>query len=209
MDRKLTDKKRRAKVVPQLSAEPGTPAAIACNVLSPSLLGASTVHRYDEWISKNIKVAALADELHVQCQAASNGDLTRAEAMLVSQAHSLDAIYNNLAGRATLYNDRLDVFERLLRLALKAQAQCRTTLETLAAIKNPPVVLARQANITSGPQMVNNGVTPSLARENASRQNKLLGVEDEQRLDSGTPTTTGGLNPAMAPLAKVHGTQDA
>jgi hypothetical protein len=37
-------------------------------------------------------------------------------------------------------------------LALKAQSQCRATLETLAAIKNPqPVAFVRQANIAHGP----------------------------------------------------------
>lgn len=34
----------------------------------------------------------------------------------------------------------------------KAQSQCRATLETLAAIKNPPVIYAKQANISNGPQ---------------------------------------------------------
>ena len=42
--------------------------------------------------------------------------------------------------------------ETYLRLALKAQSQCRATLETLAAIKNPPVIFAKQANVTTGPQ---------------------------------------------------------
>jgi hypothetical protein len=32
----------------------------------------------------------------------------------------------------------------------------RMTLESLATIKNPPVVYARQANIAHGPQQVNN-----------------------------------------------------
>ncbi len=36
--------------------------------------------------------------------------------------------------------------EGFMRMALRAQSQCRTTLETLAAIKNPPSVYARQAN---------------------------------------------------------------
>ena len=39
-----------------------------------------------------------------------------------------------------------------MRIALKAQSQCRATLETLAAVKNLPVVFARQANIAQGPQ---------------------------------------------------------
>ena len=32
-----------------------------------------------------------------------------------------------------------DKRDRYMRLALKAQAQCRATLETLATVKNPPV----------------------------------------------------------------------
>ena len=42
--------------------------------------------------------------------------------------------------------------EMLLRIGLKSQSQCRATLETLAQIKNPPIVYAKQANITNGPQ---------------------------------------------------------
>jgi hypothetical protein len=42
-----------------------------------------------------------------------------------------------------------------LRLALKAQTQCRATVETLATMKNP-VVFAKQANIAHGPQQINN-----------------------------------------------------
>ncbi len=38
--------------------------------------------------------------------------------------------------------------------------------ETLAEIKNPPVVFTRQANIVNGPQQINHGVRPSSAREN-------------------------------------------
>jgi hypothetical protein len=47
--------------------------------------------------------------------------------------------------------------ETYMRLALKAQSQCRTTLETLAGIKNPAsVTFVRQANVAHGPQQVNN-----------------------------------------------------
>jgi hypothetical protein len=43
-----------------------------------------------------------------------------------------------------------------MRLALKAQGQCRATLETLAVLKNPPTVFAKQANIAAGAQQVTN-----------------------------------------------------
>ena len=56
-------------------------------------------------------------------------------------------------------DEYIEATERYMRLALKAQGQCRATLETLAAIKNPPVVFARQANFANGPQQVNNNPT--------------------------------------------------
>ena len=65
--------------------------------------------------------------------------------------------------------------ELALRLALKAQSQCRATLETLAAIKNPPTVYAKQVNQTTGPQQINNGMAaPSQARGIENEQSKLL-----------------------------------
>ena len=42
-----------------------------------------------------------------------------------------------------------------MRLALKAQAQARSTAEALALLKNPMPYI-RQANIANGPQQVNN-----------------------------------------------------
>jgi hypothetical protein len=49
-------------------------------------------------------------------------------------------------------------------------------LEALAAIKNPPIVYARQGNIAQGNQQMDNGIGPAgtRARENENEQNKLL-----------------------------------
>ena len=48
-----------------------------------------------------------------------------------------------------------------MRLALKAQSQCRATIEALTNIKNPrPVAYVRQANIGQAVQ-VNNGGAPA------------------------------------------------
>ena len=50
--------------------------------------------------------------------------------------------------------DQLKLF---VSLALKAQNQSRATLDTLANIKNPrQTVITKQANISNGPQQVNN-----------------------------------------------------
>lgn len=86
------------------------------------------------------------------------GNLQSSETLLYSQAVALNAMFSELALRSALNMGTYpQATESYMRLALKAQSQCRTTLETLANIKNPPVVFARQANISNGPQQVNNG----------------------------------------------------
>lgn len=88
------------------------------------------------------------------------------KATLTAQAAAFDAIFTELARRGALnLGEYLSASETYLRLALKAQSQCRATLETLAEIKNPhPVAFVQQANIAHGPQQVNNGAE-SRARE--------------------------------------------
>jgi hypothetical protein len=75
---------------------------------------------------------------------------------------TLNVMFGDLStlAKANLSGGYMEAGERYLRLALKAQSQSRATLETLSAIKNPPVVYAKQANIAHGPQQVNNGQTP-------------------------------------------------
>ena len=97
-----------------------------------------------------------------------SGDLGSVEAILIGQAGALNAMFSELARRAGLnMGEQLGATETYMRLALKAQGQCRATLETLGAIKNPPVVYARQANISHGPQQVNNGPAPALHKSRA------------------------------------------
>ena len=82
-------------------------------------------------------------------------------------------------------------------LALKAQAQCRATLEALAEIKNPrPVSFVKQANIANGPQQVNNGSTHAGTHAHAEKstgtKNELLEHQHGNYLDAGAQGTAGG-----------------
>ena len=92
-----------------------------------------------------------------------------------NQAHTLDLIFNNLTRRAVanMQEGYVPVAETYLRLALKAQSQSRASIESLAQIKNPPVVYARQAYLANGPQQVNNGVAAPRAPENAILPSRL------------------------------------
>ena len=139
-------------------------------------------------------------------KAVNKGDLGAAEALLAAQAITLNTIFTNLAHRAHLNQGRyLDAAERYMRLALKAQGQCRATLETLAAIKNPPTVFANQANIANGPQQVNNNVTPARAENHEILPNKVLEAHGNG-LDVGTADSTCAGDQALAPVGTCHRT---
>jgi hypothetical protein len=97
-----------------------------------------------------------------------------------------------------------------LRLALKAQSQCRATLETLATIKNPPIVYARQANIANGPQQINNGDSGAVrtgahAHGNIPIQpNELSGGGNELLPDARASGLTIPVNQEMEAMGEIH-----
>jgi hypothetical protein len=143
----------------------------------------------------------MMNALSAQIDLVKDGNMGRPEAMLLAQAHTLDGLFNNLARRA--HNQQyLKGFETYLRLAFKAQSQCRATLETLAALKNPPVVFAKQANISNGHQQINNGVPATRTEKTQNQQNELL-VEAQhgsETLDTRTTSATISKDNAMATL---------
>jgi hypothetical protein len=107
----------------------------------------------------------------------------------------------------------LDKLDRYLKLALRAQSQCRATWETLSTIKNPPIAgYVKQANIARGHQQVNNAPFSASeaprARENADSQSKLLEEKDGERLDTEAAGTPGQADPAMATLGEIDGSKD-
>jgi len=180
----------------------GLPAAVA---LDPVCGNALIVTEFAPKIFGKVDELSAIVELQKRAKAVQDGDLTSAEAMLTGQAAALNAMFLELARRGGAnMGANLDVMESYMRLALKAQSQCRSTLETLAAIKNPPVVYERQANFANGPQQVNNGARAH-AGDTKSAPNKLLetGNDESERLDFRTAGETGRGDPAMAAVGKV------
>lgn len=148
-----------------------------------------------------IDVPSLTDVLHDQAAAVNRGELNHVEAMLMNQATALQSLFARLAERG-MSCGTIAPFEANLRMALRAQSQCRATLETLAAIKNPPVVFAKQANINqgNGNQQVNNGTSDPASRagEIINQPNELLEAQHGERMDTRTAGATIVKNPAMA-----------
>ena len=116
-------------------------------------------------------------------------DLEEVERMLISQSIVLNVMFGELSRRSAEnlnggsgYHSAAELY---FKMALKAQNQCRMTLETLSNIKNPPVVYAKQANIANGPQQVNNGPnTRARARQIKTAPIKVLEQNNEYWLDT-------------------------
>lgn len=181
-------------------------------VISPEMASFRVItNREREDLLAQLDTPSLIGALREQTQAVHRGDMKAAEAMLMNQATALQSLFVKLT-ETGLQAGLLRQQETALRLALKAQSQCRATLETLSNIKNPPVVYAKQANVTTGPQQINNGVPSSAPNEPAgtqqkkSRKNKLKELlhEQEQWLDSGAPGTAGGTDSPTKAMAPVH-----
>jgi hypothetical protein len=176
-----------------------------------STRSAMTANTYKAYASggDKLEVTDLIGELRKAGDEVANGNLSRVESMLTHQALTLDAIFNDLAQRSRR-QDNLKSIEVLMRLALKAQAQSRSTVEAIALLKNPMPYI-KQANVTSGPQQVNNygaassgsGIRPG-AENFQSKPNKLLEADHGQRLDNGAPAAAGRADQALAAVGAVH-----
>ncbi len=162
--------------------------ALARVALSPSLQSALTLKEYSKTYDQ-LELMSMIEELRHQVDETINGNLGRAEAMLTTQAHTLDAIFGNLARRA-IRAEYLSNFDTYLKLGLRAQSQCRATWESLAAIKNPMGrAYVGQANFAHN-QQINNQAEPSRTRENKKSPNKLMENkehEPDEWLVRGTP----------------------
>lgn len=146
--------------------------------------------------------------------ASRSGDTSASDTLLIGQATALNAIFHEMmACSAANIGFHPDAMERYMRLGLKAQSQCRATLESLAKIKNPPnVAFVKQANIAHGPQQINNGIAVAdepdgRASETGISPIELLENSSGEWMDSRATGTAGGGDSAMAALGKVHRTK--
>ncbi len=206
-------------IVPQLADE-SRPASLARFVLNPDVQAGLTLTILNGKLPE-VETEAFIDELAAQGKAVVAGDLGRGEAMLCAQAHTLDAIFNAMAERARRnMGEHMPAADAYMRLALRAQNQCRATWETLAEIKNPrAVAFVRQANISNGPQQVNNGAAPDTGhnasarphtrpQETGNTQSKLLEAAHGERMDTRATRKAGGANPQLETVGAINRPKD-
>lgn len=171
-------------------------------VASPELAAVRLINAIESpGIAAQLDLPTLLDVLRKQSDTINKGNIALGEAMLINQAVALQSLFARLVERG-MSADLLDPYEVHMRLALRAQAQCTRTLEVLAAIKNPPVVIAKQANIAHQQQVNNNAAPP--ARETENSPNKLLETLPDERLEFGTPATASGADPHLETVGAIH-----
>jgi hypothetical protein len=192
-----------------------TPERILAELaLSPILPNANIVRIFGKVTIGELDLIEAAAVMREKASAVHAGNLAGLEETLTSQAMALNAIFNETARRAALHmGEHINAAEIYLRIGLKAQAQCRATLETLFEMKNPrPVAFVKQANIANGPQQVNNGVppvgSPSHTETPAHQSNELLELNHEQRLDTRTKDAAGGAHSQLETVDAIQRSQD-
>lgn len=148
----------------------------------------------------------LVDQLESLVADASAGDTEQIDAILISQAQTLDALFNHLTRRSVMNMDQyFEAANTYMKLALRAQANCRVTLECFANLKKP---LVKQTNIAHGPQQVNihssDGKESNDHAENEKPRNKLLEKKEREKwLDGGSPQEAVGADTDLETVGEI------
>lgn len=159
-----------------------TPNQVVASMTTRSVNSAFTVKKFAN-VEDSVEVSDYILELQKAGNEVVDGNLGRLERMLTSQAIALDTIFNKLAIKAS-NAEYMKNYEGFMRLAFKAQAQARSTVEALAMLKHPQPYIS-QTNIGQvGHNQVNNAYAitssnddipmPTVAENLEIAPNKLL-----------------------------------
>ena len=120
--------------------------------LAPEFKAAVTAQAYAPLIGET-DLASVLKRLGEMSTSSVKDSARDIEYMLTSQAIALDSIFNRLAIQAhASIGKHPKVVDTYLRLALKAQSQCRATAETLANLKSPRQYIS-QTNVATALQV--------------------------------------------------------
>jgi hypothetical protein len=162
---------------------------------------------------QDLDINALIDLLVASTKRFHYDDIREIECGLLGQAATLNLIFQTFVRRACdAYTN--EQRESEFGIAFRAQSQCRATLATLVAVKNPAsVAFVSQANISHGPQQVNNGGDRSKprrpsGRKGKSRQNKQSGPRNELLPNCRASTVKSRTDSNMEAVGAIHGTED-
>ena len=151
-------KPNNALTVEQTTQETGA-QAMARKLLQPTLKNAVAASAFTgKMMGSDLELPGIgdyADHVLSVTDKAAAGDLAMASKILAAQAITLDSMFAELARRAANnMGEYINAAERYGRLALKAQSNCRATLEALAKMHQPREQTVRHVHVNQGGQAV-------------------------------------------------------
>lgn len=167
---------------------PGLRHAVSASAFAGKVLGNSFEHPgLMDYVDHVLKVGGKAEA----------GDLAIASRLLASQAITLDSMFTELARRAANnMGEYINAAERYGRLALKAQSNCRATLEALAKLHQPREQTVRHVHVNEGGQAV-------IADQ---FHHHMGGAENDKSGKQSDATSSAGQSPALSsPDAEGNG----
>ena len=152
----------------------------------------------DRGFGEYVDYPSMIASLKTMAENVNKGDMREMEAMLVSSAKCLEVLAESLLVRG-LRQDMWHHLDGFLKLGLKAQNQMRHTIETLGKLKNPPVVIAKQANLATNQQVNNHS-----RDEKTIVPNELSGLKHELCQNNGTSRDAVTDDSSVEAVAQVH-----
>ncbi len=118
---------------------------------------AVTISMLGDGLSAN----AVLDAIKAQAASVNAGDMRGVEAQLVASIATLEALFHRyIAKSEDAPSPRMQ--EMYAKMAFRAKGQAIRAAEALSGIKAGPLVIAKQVNMATGPQQVNNSHSPNL-----------------------------------------------
>lgn len=201
--------KSKKPVVAETTTEAETPDKMTASQVSaflhtqPEYRSASIIEKFDS--DEGVDFADQVSAVAKQAREIRSGDLKAAERVLAAQAIALDGLFANLARRAgsNMEEGYGEAAERYMKLALRAQAQCAKTIQTMGELKNPRhIAFVRQANIAQN-QQVNNGESPRAINDEFQQSKLIDGDTHGLRMDARAAQTSGGTDHEMEAVGEV------
>lgn len=128
--------KKHSSKAKQIVAEADA-AALATLAIDPVACATMTASLFVRDTFGSQSDAAMFNAVGDRVSACRDGNLTGMKELLASQAISLNTIFVELSRRSALnLGQHLEASERYMRLALKAQAQSRATIEAIDRLTN-------------------------------------------------------------------------
>jgi hypothetical protein len=173
--------KTSSRQLADIALDPAAHAAAATRMFTQSTFGAQdTTDLFASMLDKG--------------KAAKSGDLGHYKAMLAAQADTLNSIFTEMARRAAVnMGEYIGATESYMRLGLKAQTQCRATIEALDSLTSGRVQTVKHVHVNEGGQAI---VADQFHQHSGGKEN---GKSNEQPHATGTAGESAAL-PSPDPI---------